>query len=322
MTLERGLVELAALVKFDRRDADALAKDRSRVGRHAAGHRAADVHHMAEHRGKADQVALVKHRHQHHPVVEMADRAGAGVRIVLQDDVAGLEFEIALLEHIVDVRAELADDHAALHVANHREFVVLFADHRRHRRAEQHRIHLVAGIAQRVLDQVERNGIKPACLSRPRCRRRAGLMAAPAVRAGGTSRRRRLFGARLERSLAPNMSAQPRSASFGRPPQRRALVAVRPRRAELHLRGAVHRQLAEYGHRAAFGLVFDDFGRPSRPETAIEHRVEIGRPPRPPRTTDWRRPDPPPWAAGGWSRPGPVPSSDAEKMSRTASCWP
>ena len=158
---ERGLVEFAALVKLDRRNTDALAEDRRRVRRHAARHRAADIHHVPEHRREADQLAFMKHRHQHHKVIEMADRPGAGIGIVLQDDVAGLELEITFLEHVGDIGAELADDHPPLGVADHREFVVLLADHRRHRRTEQHGIHLVAGIAQRILDQVERNRVEP-----------------------------------------------------------------------------------------------------------------------------------------------------------------
>jgi hypothetical protein len=195
--VERRLVELAALVELDRRNADAFAEDRSRVGRHAAGHGAADVHHVAEHRGEADQLAFVKHRHQHHEVVEVADRAGASVRVVLQDDVARLELEAALLEHVRNIRAELPDDHPPLGVADHRKFVVLFADHRRHRRAEQHRIHFVARVAQRVFNQIERDGIEPAVLPRLPAWRVPVFRALRRWSRGGRARCNRLLTARL-----------------------------------------------------------------------------------------------------------------------------
>jgi hypothetical protein len=58
-------------------------------------------------------------------------------------------------EEAVDEAAELADDHAAGAVGDDRELVVLLADAGRHGRAEQHRVHLVAGVAQGVLDDVD-----------------------------------------------------------------------------------------------------------------------------------------------------------------------
>ena len=273
--VEHRLVELAALVEQQRRNADALAEDRGRVRRHAARHPAADVHQMAEHRGEADQLALVKHRHQHHPVVDVADGAAAFVRIALQDDVAGLQVELVLGEHLVHVGAELADDHPPLGIGDHRELVVLFADHRRHGGAEQHRIHLVAGVAQRVLDEIERDRIKPAAFARRRSSRLAG-----AAWHRSDARRRDAPPPGLARAPRPQprrrTSRRSCAAPLRREPQGGALVAIRARRAELHLRGAVDRELAEHGHRAALGLVFDDFGRPARAETAVEHRVEIG----------------------------------------------
>ena len=211
--VEHRLVELAALVELDRRNADALAEDRGGVGRHAARHGAADIHHVAEHRGEADQFALVEDRHQHHEVVEMADSAGAGVGIVLQDDVAGLEVETALLEHVGDVRAELADDHLPLGVADHREFVVLLADHRRHRRAEQHRVHFMTRVAQRVLDQIQRDSVEPAAF--PRGAGGASFAARAAVAAPApTGRAAAGCSARASNTAAsPNISAQLRNAA-------------------------------------------------------------------------------------------------------------
>ena len=172
------------------------------------------VQHVPEHRGEADQVALVEDRDQHHEVVEVADRAGARVGVVLQDDVAGLELEAALLEHVGNVRAELADDHLALGVADHREFVVLLADHRRHRRAEQHRIHFVARVAQRVLDQVERDGVEPAGLRAAPAPRGVSPAARAAVGTGGRRARRAGCSVRASSAAAsPNISAQRRSAA-------------------------------------------------------------------------------------------------------------
>ena len=44
----------------------------------------------------------------------MADRAAALVGVALQDDVAGLEIELSLGEHLGDIGAELPDDHPPL----------------------------------------------------------------------------------------------------------------------------------------------------------------------------------------------------------------
>ena len=88
---QRRPVRLAARMDLDRRDADPLAEDRGRGGRHAPRHRPADVHHVAEHGAEADQLPFEEDRDQHHPVVDVADRAAALVGIALQDDVAGLE---------------------------------------------------------------------------------------------------------------------------------------------------------------------------------------------------------------------------------------
>ncbi len=63
------------------------------------------------------------------------------------------------VEHLRDVGAELADDHAALRVGDHRELVVLLPDHGAHGRAEEHGVHLEAGALQGSLDDVERDRI-------------------------------------------------------------------------------------------------------------------------------------------------------------------
>ena len=88
------------------------------------------------------------------------NRAAALVGIALQDDVSRLELERLFGQHLGHVGAELPDDHPALRVGDHRELVVLLADDRGHRRSEQHRVHLVARVAQRVLDQIEGDRIE------------------------------------------------------------------------------------------------------------------------------------------------------------------
>jgi hypothetical protein len=55
--------------------------------------------------------------------------------------------------------AELAHDHATLAVGDQRKGVALLADAGRQRGAEQRRVHLDAGVAQRVLDDVQRDGV-------------------------------------------------------------------------------------------------------------------------------------------------------------------
>ena len=55
--------------------------------------------------------------------------------------------------------AELADHHLAFLIGDQRKGVVLLADARAHRGAEQHRVHFDARVAQRVLDDVERDRI-------------------------------------------------------------------------------------------------------------------------------------------------------------------
>jgi hypothetical protein len=83
------------------------------------------------------------------------DRRRALERIGRQDHVAGIHTPIPRLHHLVDIGAELADDHPAPRVGDHRELVMLLPDHRAHRRPEEDGVHLVAGALQRALDDVE-----------------------------------------------------------------------------------------------------------------------------------------------------------------------
>ena len=110
---------------------------------------------MAEHRREADVPLAGEDRQDDAPVVEVGDRALAQVGIVEQDHVALADVAAEPLDDARDVGAELADDHPAVAVADHRELVVLLADHRRHRGAPDDLVHLEADVQQRVLDEVQ-----------------------------------------------------------------------------------------------------------------------------------------------------------------------
>ena len=169
--VENVLVELAVAEDLDRRDDRAFLVDHLRVGRQRARHLAADVGHMAEHRRPGDQPAVEEDRHHQQPVVEMADRAGAGIGIVGEEDVAVLDRPVIAGDEAVQERAELADHHLAFLIGDQRKGVVLLADAGAHGGAEQHRVHFDARVAQRVLDDVERDRIDGHALER----RRLGL---------------------------------------------------------------------------------------------------------------------------------------------------
>ena len=153
--VERRLVEDTAVEDLDRRDPDALLPDREGVRDLAAGHLAAHVHHVAEERGERDALALVEDGQDRQPVVAVRDRPLAEVRVVQEDHVALEDLAAEAVDHLGDVRPELADDHLAAGVADHRELVVLNADRGRHGRPPDDLVHLEARVQERVLDQVE-----------------------------------------------------------------------------------------------------------------------------------------------------------------------
>jgi hypothetical protein len=62
---------------------------------------------------------------------------------------------VEAVEEVGHREPELADHHLPVRVADQRELVVLLADAGGQRGAEQHLVHLVAGVAQPVLDQVQ-----------------------------------------------------------------------------------------------------------------------------------------------------------------------
>ena len=85
----------------------------------------------------------------HQPVVGVADRRAAGVRVGGEQDVALADVAVEAVEEVGDGQAELADHHLPGGVGDQRELVVLLADAGGQRGAEQHLVHLVAGVAQR-----------------------------------------------------------------------------------------------------------------------------------------------------------------------------
>ena len=89
----------------------------------------------------------------------MADGAVAGIGVIGKKYVAVLDRAVVAGHEAVQERSELANHHLAFLIGNERKGVVLLTDARAHRRAEQHRVHLDARIAQRVLDDIERDRI-------------------------------------------------------------------------------------------------------------------------------------------------------------------
>ena len=153
--LEDVFLQLVLLVDLDHRDADAFLVDLVGVGGETPRHLAADIGHVTEHRGVGDEPAVAVDRAQDQPVRRVADGTGAAVGVGGEEDVPLLDRAVILALEAVDEGAELPDDHLAVGVGDHRELVVLLADSGRHGGAVEHRIHLVAGAAQRTLDDIE-----------------------------------------------------------------------------------------------------------------------------------------------------------------------
>ena len=140
-------------------NAQTLFPDAAGVEWHRSRHLAADIDHMAKDRGEADQYLLVEDRHHHAPVVVVRNRAFACVGIVPDENVAFVYIPFELLDDGWNIGAELPDDHLAAFVAYHREFVVLLANNRRQRDADDDPVHLEACVLQGILDDVERDRI-------------------------------------------------------------------------------------------------------------------------------------------------------------------
>ncbi len=96
----------------------------------------------------------------------MADGTIAGIGIRREEHVALFDGAVIGRLEAVDEAAELADDHLAVDVGDHRELVVLFTNTGRHGRAEQHGIHFPACVQHGVLDDIERDRIDVHTLER------------------------------------------------------------------------------------------------------------------------------------------------------------
>src|SRR5262249_35292620 len=107
----------------------------------------------------ADQLSLPEDGQADEPVVDVRDRPAALVGVGIEDHVALDDRLVEGFEHLRDVGAELPDDHAPARVGDHRELVVLLANHGAHGSPEERRVHLEAGALQRTLDDVERDGV-------------------------------------------------------------------------------------------------------------------------------------------------------------------
>ncbi len=150
---------LALLVDLDRRDSQSLAEDGLGAGGQRSRQRAAGVHLVAEHARPPDEFAVEEDRDQHQPVVDVGDRPAALVGVAREDHIALFDGVVPGLHHLVDVGAELPDDHPALGVGDHGELVVLLPDDRAHGGSEEHRVHFVASVLERSLDDVEGDGV-------------------------------------------------------------------------------------------------------------------------------------------------------------------
>ena len=148
-------VENALLVDLDRRDAQTFFPYGPGIARHRAGNLPADIDHMAEDRGEADELLLVEDRQHHAPVVQVRDRAGAGIRIVPDEDIAVMDVVTIGRDDAWNVGSELTDDHASAIVADHRVFVVLLSYDRRQGDTAYDFVHLVARVLERVFNDVE-----------------------------------------------------------------------------------------------------------------------------------------------------------------------
>ena len=121
----------------------------------AARHLAADVGHMTEHRHPTDQAMVLEDGQQHQPVGKVADGCRATVGVIGEDDVAFLDGAVIGFFEAMNERAKLTDDHLAVAVGDHREFVILFAYSRRHGGAVQNGVHLDPRRSERTLDEIE-----------------------------------------------------------------------------------------------------------------------------------------------------------------------
>ena len=97
----------------------------------------------------------------------MADSTVAGIGIRGQEHVPFLDRPVIGRFKSVDETAELAHDHLAVRIGNHRKLIVLFPDTRRHRGAKQNGIHFPPGVKHGIFNNIQGNRIQLDPFERP-----------------------------------------------------------------------------------------------------------------------------------------------------------
>ena len=161
--LEDRLVDLPTFVNLDGRHHQPFRPHVGRIGRQAAGDRAAYVVVVPKNLAEPDQPVAVEDGDGRAEIGNVADPAGAVVGIVPEKDVAGVD--VALVEVLEDRldqgRIRPPGQLAPLRIEERDAVVVLVPDHRRARGSLDRRLDLELGGADRTgndleLDRAER----------------------------------------------------------------------------------------------------------------------------------------------------------------------
>ena len=171
------LVLHAAVVDLDRLELQALGIGVDRLDDAArAGRQRADVEMMRRRCGEGDQASADEHRHDEGDVRAVA---GAGIGVVVHDDVAGADHVAALLQRLQDA-ADVARDRprlqrrrlrrfgeaAALGIDQRRAEILRLADDRGVAHAHQLVAHLDRDVLERALDHRGGDRVDPVGLGR------------------------------------------------------------------------------------------------------------------------------------------------------------
>ncbi len=160
-----GLVELAGLVEFQRRDAQALGVDLGRVRRVRAGNAPADIGVMAAGAGEREPLALVIKRLEDEDVRQVH---AAVERIVHDEDIARRHV-VAVVAHDrrhrgrdrakVPRKGQALRDKLAVGIREAGGVIHVVLEHARIRRAENGQRHFVRDREQCVLEQLKQDRI-------------------------------------------------------------------------------------------------------------------------------------------------------------------
>mmetsp|Transcript_33478 Transcript_33478/g.87040 ORF Transcript_33478/g.87040 Transcript_33478/m.87040 type:complete len:315 (-) Transcript_33478:1957-2901(-) len=155
--LLKALVEHALTVQLDGRNGQTLLKNFSRIVRHTAGNHTAYIRHVAEHGSPSHVGPLVIDRAQDQPVIQMAHRTVASVRVTHHDHIAVFDGLGEPTQKGRDKGTELANNHISGGVGDHRELVMLLTNSRAHGGPIHNGVHLEARGLQRILDDLQRD---------------------------------------------------------------------------------------------------------------------------------------------------------------------